>query len=157
MYSLAVCSRWPVRLERETELPTGRAMLATVAAPGGDVRVLVVDGESSPFVRRTPRLRAASDICRAARDVGAPIHIIAGDFNALGRSVGFDDFRAAGYAPASASTRGWRATWPSPCPIYDIDHVWLSDAIAVTGCELFTNTISDHRGTAVRIQLQTRD
>lgn len=153
LYSLAVLSRWPVTLERENEIPSGRTMLVRVAAPDGDIRVLVVDGQSTPLIQRTPRLRAVSDICRAADGSAAPIHIVAGDFNAIGRSIGFDAIRDAGYGPAAASSRGWRGTWPALCPVYDIDHVWLSDEIAVSGCALFSNLATDHRGTVVRVGL----
>jgi endonuclease/exonuclease/phosphatase family metal-dependent hydrolase len=153
LYSLAVLSRWPVMLERESTIPSGRTMLARVLAPGGDVRVLVVDGQSTPLIRRTQRLRAVSDICRAANKSGAPVHIVAGDFNAIGRSIGFDAIRDAGYAPASASSGGWRGTWPAICPVYDIDHVWLSDGVTVTHCELFSNRVTDHRGTVARVRL----
>jgi endonuclease/exonuclease/phosphatase (EEP) superfamily protein YafD len=150
---MIVCSRWPVRLESEGAIPTGRAMRAIIAAPGGDVRVLVVDGESHPLLDRTPRLRAVAQILRDTAASGAPIDLVAGDVNAVGRSVGFDDMRAAGYT--SIGTLGaWNATWPSICPLWDIDHAWVGNRWTVTGIERFTNLATDHRGQVFRINVR---
>jgi vancomycin resistance protein VanJ len=153
LYRMVVCSRWPVRLQSERAIPTGRAMRAIIAAPGGDVRVLVVDGESHPLLDRTPRLRAVAQILRDTAASGAPIDLVAGDVNAVGRSVGFDDMRAAGYT--SIGTLGaWNATWPSICPLWDIDHAWVGNRWTVTGIERFTNLATDHRGQVFRINVR---
>jgi endonuclease/exonuclease/phosphatase family metal-dependent hydrolase len=153
LYRLVVLSRWPVTLERETAIPTGRLMQARVAAPGGDVRVLVVDGESHPWLDRVPRLRAVARFCRDAEAASQPIDIIAGDFNAVGQSIGFDAIADAGF---SAKQPGWRATWPSICPIYDIDHLWVGTRLAVLELVRFTNLATDHRGQVARLVRQSR-
>jgi hypothetical protein len=123
-------------------------MQAVVAAPGGDVRVLVVDGESHPWHDRTPRLRAVAQICRDAERSGKPIDLIAGDFNAVGRSIGFETIADAGFTSAGASGDGWRATWPSMLPLYDIDHVWTGRTWSLLGVRRITNLVTDHRGSS---------
>jgi endonuclease/exonuclease/phosphatase (EEP) superfamily protein YafD len=150
-YRLVVASRWPVTLEREWAIPTGRAMQAVVHASGGDVRVLVVDGESQPWHDRTPRLGAVAQILRDAALSGAPIDVVAGDFNSTRRSIGFDAIADAGFVSAGATSPGWRATWPSICPLYDIDHLWVSNRWTIEAFERFANLVTDHRGQVSRI------
>ncbi len=155
LYRLVVASRWPVVLEREEAIPSGRIMRARVAAPGGDVRVLVVDGQSHPLIDRTPRLRAVAQLLREAEAAGQPIDLIAGDFNAVPRSIGFDAIAAAGFASVSDVHCGWHATWPSICPLYEIDHVWVGGRWSPAGVERFTNLATDHRGIVARLTRRT--
>jgi endonuclease/exonuclease/phosphatase family metal-dependent hydrolase len=150
-YRLLVAARWPVKLERQQPIPSGFVMQAVVRGPGGDVRVLVVDGESPPWFDRTPRLRAVAQILRDAEQAGAPVDVVAGDFNAVGRSVGFAEFSAAGFVSAGATQPGWRATWPAIAPLYDIDHVWVDREWTIVSFNRFTNRVSDHRGHFARI------
>jgi vancomycin resistance protein VanJ len=154
LYRLLVASRWPVTLEREDAIPSGRVMQALVAAPGGDVRVLVVDGESHFWHDRTVRLGAVAQICRDAAVSGMPIDLIAGDFNAIRQNVGFDAIGEAGFVSAGASGAGWRATWPSICPLYDIDHVWANERWNIGSLERFTNLVTDHRGQVMRLNVR---
>ena len=151
LYSLVVAARWPVTVEREAPIPSGRVMQVTVAAPGGDVRVLVADGESHFRHGRTARLGAIAQFCRDAAASGKPIDLIAGDFNAVGRSVGFDAIADAGFTSAGASGAGWRATWPSICPLYDIDHVWVGERWTTSDVSRLTNLVTDHRALVVQI------
>ena len=154
LYSLVVAARWPLMLDREFAIPSGRVMQVTVAAPGGDVRVVVADGESPFWHDRTARLGAIAQFCRDAAASGTPIDLIAGDFNAVGRSVGFDAIAGAGFTSAGASGRGWRASWPSICPLYDIDHVWVGQRWNIAAVERFTNLATDHRGQLVRLNVR---
>ena len=88
--------------------------------------------------------------CRRAREAGEPIDALAGDFNSVARSLGFDAIEAEGYALASRSSRGWRGTFPSGLPAYDIDHVWARRELPGLRSELFTELASDHRGQVAR-------
>ena len=154
LYRLLVASRWPVRLEREDAIPSGRVIQAVVGVPGGDVRVLVVDGESAFWHDRTARLGAVAQICRDAALLGQPIDVVAGDFNAIRRSVGFDLIADAGFRSAGASGAGWRPTWPSICPLYEIDYVWVNERWGIVSVERFTNLVTDHRGQLVRLNVR---
>lgn len=162
---LAVASRWPVRHERDVRLPNGSGVIVRVQAPGsgsGDtgprtLRVFVADGRSGLRIHRTPFLSAVARACDDAAAAGAPVDVLAGDFNAVSRSIGVDDIRQAGggggYALASEFSGGWRGTFPAPLPLYDIDHVWVRRDVRLAGCDLFSVlTASDHRGQAVRLR-----
>ena len=82
-----------------------------------------------------------------------PIDLIAGDFNTVGRSIGFDAFAQKGYQLASDRARGWRGTFPSWCPLYDIDHVWVGGYLSASECTFVTNPHTDHRGQTVRVRM----
>jgi endonuclease/exonuclease/phosphatase family metal-dependent hydrolase len=154
-YRMAVCSRWPVRLEKQMRLPGGAAMSVRCDIRGHTMRVLVVDGKSNPFASRLPFLRAIAELCRAAAFEGRPYDVVAGDFNTPARSVGFDLLTAQGYSLASRSARGWRATFPSFLPIYDIDHVWLRPGLHLRSSTVFTGAASDHRGQFASVLLNS--
>jgi endonuclease/exonuclease/phosphatase (EEP) superfamily protein YafD len=149
-FKLVVLSRWPLRIDAQQDITDGKAMTASVTTDAGELRVLVVDGKSNWYLSRTPRLHDVALICDSARQSGRPIDVIAGDFNCVGRSIGFDAFEEAGYALASRASGEWRGTWPAPLPLYDLDHVWVRREVSVIDCDLFGNSHTDHRGQVVR-------
>ena len=154
-YKLVAMSRWPVREGRPVAIRNGIALDVRVDRPGRPLRILIVDGRSRPTLLRTPMLLDVAAECRRAAEAGEPYDVLAGDFNALGRSLGFDAVRSAagGYEEASRSAAGWRGTWPMPLPVYDIDHVWVGAGLRVAGCRLFGNPGCDHRGQLVRLAI----
>ena len=81
-FHLAACSRWPIRLEEHLKFPGGSGMSVVAQVPGRPLRLLVVDGVSSPFRSRLPFLGAVADACREADESGKPYDLILGDFNA---------------------------------------------------------------------------
>jgi endonuclease/exonuclease/phosphatase family metal-dependent hydrolase len=145
-YRMVVCSRWPIRLEGRKTLPGGIAMSVEAEVRGRGYRLLVVDGVSSPLRSRLPFLRAIAEACRKATDEGRPYDFVVGDFNTPSRSLGFDALRDQGYRLASASTLGWRGTFPAWLPAYDIDHVWVGPRLRARSCSLFNSPWTDHRG-----------
>lgn len=152
-WRLVVCSHWPVRLDADSAITDGRVAQVTVATDAGPLRVWVVDGVSDPRLPRTPLLTDLARLVRQANAPGQGPDIIAGDFNALGRSVGFDLLADQGYRRTSDSSFAWRGTFPSSCPLYDIDHVWVRAGVAVGESTFFTNLASDHRGQVARLNL----
>jgi endonuclease/exonuclease/phosphatase (EEP) superfamily protein YafD len=151
-YKLVVFAKGPLRLIRREPVADGAGVVVEAEVRGRLVRLLVVDARSSPLIPRAPRLLDVADACRRAREDGEPIDVVVGDFNTLSRSLGFAAIEAEGYALAARSCRGWRATFPSILPIYDIDHVLVSRDDPVIDCRLFTNLASDHRGQVVRFR-----
>ena len=160
-YNLLVCSRSPVSLDRQVPVRNGSAMAVTVTVRGRPLRLLVVDGMSTIPLLRTPFLHSVAAACGDAARRGTPYDVVVGDFNSVGRSIGFDAVRSAagGYGRASDYCGGWRATWPAPLPVFDIDHVMPHAGIAVTDCELFSSGLfdTDHRGQFVTLALPAGD
>src|SRR6185437_12278102 len=102
---------------------------------------------------RLPFLRGLADACREAEAEGRPFDLVVGDFNTPSRSLGFDSLEALGYRLAGRSARGWRGTFPSWLPVYDIDHVWLGAGVSLGSCAFFNGPYADHRGQLVRVHL----
>ncbi len=152
-YRMAVCSRWPIRLEETMPIPGGMAMSVTAEVSDRRLRLLVVNGASSPLRSRLPFLRAINEACRKATEGGRPYDFVVGDFNTPSRSIGFDALSAQGYRLASWSTSGWRGTFPAWLPVYDIDHVWIAPRLRTRSCSLFNSPWTDHRGQIVRVQV----
>jgi endonuclease/exonuclease/phosphatase family metal-dependent hydrolase len=152
-YHLFVSARWPVRLIRRVPVSNGGAAIVQVNHPERRVRLLLVDGESKVTSERTPMLHDIAGACSQAYNSGEPIDLVVGDFNAVGRSVGFDALEHAGngYLLVSRCCVGWRGSWPSFFPLFDIDHVWVRSDWTIVSCRLFTNLASDHRGQVVRL------
>ena len=151
-YKLAVCSRRPLRVLDRVTLRGGVALAVEAQAEGDDiVRLLVVDGQSHPFLWRTPFLNDVVELCQRADKSGKPFDLVLGDFNSVARSVGFDALAKAGYTLTSRQSLNWRGTFPSFAPVYDIDHIWV-DRYRVGGMKhrMFTNFASDHRGQVVQ-------
>lgn len=151
-FKLVVFSKGPLRLLHREPITDGAGMVMEAEVRGRKARLLVVDARSSPLLPREPRLLDIADACRRAREAGQPFDVVLGDFNTPSRSLGFDEIEAEGYTLAARSCRGWRATFPSYLPIYDIDHVFIHRDDPLLGCRLFTNLASDHRGQVVRFR-----
>jgi len=152
-FKLVACSRGPLRLVRREAIADGAAMVVEADVRGKTVRLMVVDGQSNPTRWRTPMLDEIAVALLRAKAGGEPIDAVLGDFNSVSRSLGFDAIAEAGYALASRSSAGWRGTFPSFLPLYDIDHVWVRADRPGLRDELFTRTSSDHRGQLVRFTI----
>jgi hypothetical protein len=156
-FHMYVSSRWPVRMERPCSFAGGAGAVVVVDHPARPIRFLLVDGPSSFWHLRTPMLHEIAVACGPGGKAAASgtVDLIVGDFNAVSRSIGFDELRqtTAGYRLASASCLGWRGTWPSVFPVLDIDHVWVHPTWRILGCRMFSSFASDHRAQVVELGL----
>lgn len=150
IFRLHVCSRWSVKRESTHELPSGKAMIATVAAPDGALSIMIVDGISNPKSLRAPLLNAVADLLRQCEVAGRPVDVVAGDFNCIPSNSGFEAIGDAGFTLAAAETSGWRGTFPSILPLYDIDHVWLRNLTPIQR-HLIRSRYTNHLGQAVMV------
>lgn len=164
---LAICSSWPLQFERFVRLRNGRGMIVVVTVRGQPLRILAVDGKRNMSRQlvvlsrevlprlRTPFLKGIVKTIEINQKQEQPIDIIAGDFNALSLSTGFDAFAhvGGGYHLASKFSHDWRGTWKSYLPLYDIDHVWVHKRFQGLRTELVTNLKSDHRGQLVQFKV----
>ena len=164
---LAICSAWPLQFEQFVKVHDGVAMTVVVKVKNYSLRILAVDGKRNMSGRmtilshqvlprwRTPLLRDIAQFIAYSEQQGKPIDIIAGDFNTISRSLGFDalDQVGGGYHLASKYSSNWRGTWMSILPLYDIDHVWVHKRFPGLSANLFTNLATDHRGQLVKFNL----
>lgn len=144
-FRLVVLSPWPHRAATPVELPDGSGLLVEVDHPEGPIRIAMVDGRSSPLRDRVLFLDAVSDLLRRQAEGARTIDILAGDFNAPARSVGFDAIRR-DYWLVSETCGQWRGTWPRWLPLIDVDHIWVRRGWTAKECEIFSITYGDHRG-----------
>jgi len=151
---IAILARWPLQQAENRLLPNGEALLCTVAIPQHPLRLLVIDGNRDLQQPRDLLLNAVQQTVRDAEATGHPISLIAGDFNAISRSRGFDGFAdlTGGFHLASQASFDWRATWIATLPLYDIDHIWVHHRLRIIQADVFTNWASDHRGQIVELQ-----
>jgi endonuclease/exonuclease/phosphatase (EEP) superfamily protein YafD len=156
-FRLAVASRWKVNQRWTRRLSHGRAMLVDVEAPGRIVRVLVLDGLSTPRIWRVPLLREVSSIIDECDQLQMSIDVVAGDFNTMRRSVGFDLLRDRGYESAADQMSGWRGTffWPL-LPFWEIDHVFHQNGWEVSEVRRLSNRRLDHVGKSMVLSRQPR-
>jgi endonuclease/exonuclease/phosphatase (EEP) superfamily protein YafD len=164
---LAVYSAWPLKLEHYIKIHNARAMTVIVTVYGQPLRLLAIDAGRNMSERltfmskkvlprwRTPMLMSMLNTIKSYHANGKPIDIIVGDFNALSRSLGFEKFNnvAGGYHLAAKFSFGWRGTWISYLPLYDLDHVWVHKRFQELETELFANFNTDHRGQVVHLHI----
>lgn len=100
--------------------------------------ILLVDLDSNPLASRHG---AMERVAAAAQQHGAAF--ILGDFNTPSDATAFNLIRP-NYAHAfEQGGSGLRATWPSICPIWDVDHIWI-DGASVGSAKIIRTTLSDH-------------
>jgi endonuclease/exonuclease/phosphatase (EEP) superfamily protein YafD len=166
---LAVYSSWPLQLESHVKIKNIDAIQVVITLYEQPLRILAIDAGRNMSSRltimskeilprwRTPMLMDLTKTIVKYHNKGQPIDIIAGDFNALSISLGFDDFKhmAGGYNLAAKFSNDWRGTWKSYLPLYDLDHVWVHKRFQGLETELFTNFATDHRGQIVKFNLNS--
>ena len=146
-------SRWPIHTAQTVSFQNGMGLIATVTTPTQTLRILVVDGVRDLTQPRALLLDSIAAFCEQAKQQAQPIDIITGDFNALGRSRGFDAWTQLGYQLAARAAGVWRGSWTAGLPLYDIDHVWLQARFQGIQVEFFSDTVPDHRGQVVKFNL----
>ncbi|MCH1867252.1 endonuclease/exonuclease/phosphatase family protein [Nocardioides sp. CFH 31398] len=155
-----VLSRYPLRDERQ--LGTRLDSLSfTLAAPGGPVRMVAVHPiapyEGARRWREDHRL-ILDAVRRTEPDV------VLGDFNATMDHAPMRRLHDEGLRTATeVANEGWRPTWPvnglfslGPVPLprsAEIDHVLVSDRVAVLGTERHDVAGSDHLALAADLRL----
>lgn len=114
---------------------------ATVQINGRRLMAFVVDIHSSPFYSREEALTTLTEL--AARSTDEPV-VIMGDFNTPSDSVHFQSLRKHYENAFETAGRGNLATWPAPCPVLAIDHIWTSRRLAVHRAWHDSSLRSDH-------------
>ncbi|MBC7784696.1 MAG: endonuclease/exonuclease/phosphatase family protein [Burkholderiales bacterium] len=147
---LRIFSRYPVATEYSRVATDGVFVVVRIDAPS-PIRMMVVDGVSG-INDKSPLLKFIAD----AVNQDGHIDIITGDFNATSRSTGFASIQSQGYRDADNHNLTYRPTWPAMLPIFDIDHLLISQRHRVLNCRSFYSRGSDHRGQYVDLQFNAR-
>ncbi|HEY6531660.1 MAG TPA: endonuclease/exonuclease/phosphatase family protein [Acidimicrobiales bacterium] len=153
VFGSAIYSRFPLRDTGVLELAGARMARATVELPSGPTTVIAVH-TTQPLVD-VDALEDQLDALRSTVEaIEGPV-ILAGDFNATRQHQPFRELLEAGFTDAHLATgRGWTATWPAGSrlpPFALIDHVLVSDDLAVAMVKDVSITSSDHRAVVATI------
>ena len=147
---LAVWSRTPVTDLGKASLP-GRARLRVLQLliDAQVLPLLLVDVKSDPRNHRREPLEWVAEQA-AVHDAA----LILGDFNTPSVSRHFAPLRSRWEAAFEAAGVGYRPTWPTPLPVWDLDQVWLDPARLTVGQAYSEWTWhSDHRPVVVDLRL----
>lgn len=139
---MTLMSRFPITPIERLELPDGRAWVARIRLPDGEVDLLAVDLRANVFVARKPDLLALADWIEGRRE-SRPL-LAAGDFNTPPDSLHFRRFRERLVHAHEAAGGGWPYSWTVPFPMIQIDHVWCSPGITPRGHRYRFAFGSDH-------------
>lgn len=139
---LVVGSRHPIVSSRELSTRTRlRVFEATIDAPVGQMRVLLADMPTPP----RPDTEAMFAELRAVLELTEQPFVLVGDFNTPRGS--WHLARATGSlvdVHATAGVQRWLASWPSPMPLWQIDHAFVSEGYEPLRSELRGSMLSDH-------------
>ena len=145
-----IWSRYPLS-EGETWTLGGHPFVRAVATVDGrPVRLFNVHAKAPSRAWAVPFWKEQlAGLTKAAREDPRPV-VIAGDFNATYGHKPFRDLLAAGLKEAHIEAgRGWAVTWPRGGrilpPFYRLDHVVVSNEVAVLEVREGRGKGSDHR------------
>lgn len=127
------------------------AWTASAVVEIGDrrLRVIVVDVDARPLTNRRPAVEGVFALAASRSDLPT---VVMGDFNTPATSVWYDDARRSFVNAFEAAGRGWRATWPVPFPVLDLDQIWLSAGVRPLCARQAWSWRSDHRPVVVDLQ-----
>ncbi|OUD13088.1 endonuclease/exonuclease/phosphatase family protein [Thioflexithrix psekupsensis] len=152
-WPLVILSKYPIDVKEKILFTNGIGVLVELTIADKIMRLLMIDGKRDLWQSRDYLL---GDIYRYLLE-NQPIHLIVGDFNALGNSRGFDAWSTLNYQLAARTAGQWRGTWPSGFPLYDIDHVWLHEELQLEQLHFLYHPATDHRGQSVQFSWEKRD
>ncbi|PSL50727.1 endonuclease/exonuclease/phosphatase (EEP) superfamily protein YafD [Saccharothrix carnea] len=155
-----LASRYPLAPRTLTPPSTLRQAGALVDLPGADVEILSVH-PLPPVVDAGPGNWLRDMAGLPERELGGPVRVLAGDFNATLDHAGLRRLLNSGYVDAADQLgEGLNPTWPSggalwPPPVA-IDHVLVDDRCPVEEFEVVEVPGSDHRAVVTRFVVPAR-
>jgi endonuclease/exonuclease/phosphatase family metal-dependent hydrolase len=167
-YGNALLSRLPILISDVHHLPGGgepRSALGTmVELDGGTLWVTATHLSGGNPERRAAQVATVADLHTEGMETG----VIVGDFNAEPEAPEFDALRqrftdAWQLARARDNQAGWRFwrgdegdTFPARAPRKRIDHVWVSEGVAVAGARVGDGEgASDHLPLVVDLEVRS--
>ncbi|MBR9846674.1 MAG: endonuclease/exonuclease/phosphatase family protein [Algicola sp.] len=102
------------------------------------VNLIIADVYAYPFIDKKPPLHRILEIAKQNE-----VSIIVGDFNTPYESVHFHNYFKY-YKSFHSYCNGFTATWPLSIPLFEIDHVWISNKFTPVSIEKKYFSVSDH-------------
>lgn len=93
---------------------------------------------------RIARDGALTHLARLADERSDKPLLVLGDFNTPPDSVWLTPLRQNHQLAFEASGRGYRATWPTPLPLMQLDQIWTNNLTNPIGCQHYPSIASDH-------------
>ena len=150
-----IVSRWPLTDRFESGTRTGGALIATIAAPSGDLRVANVH-PSAPLTAER-RVNQREEYAQLAEwRVDESVDLLMGDFNASGSHVLYRGVVSDGYVDAHRKVGcGTGLTWSrqlgSGPALLSLDHALVHESFRAERFEVLDYAGSDHKAIAVRV------
>ncbi|MEM7262160.1 MAG: endonuclease/exonuclease/phosphatase family protein [Planctomycetota bacterium] len=114
---------------------------------GIERKVFLVDLHSDPLLHREPLLLELLKLMKEHEP-----DLVLGDFNTPRRARLLDELPAGWRHAYRAAGAGWGYTWPTPIPVYAIDHALVREEVEVIGYHLETSSASLHRRQRMEIR-----
>lgn len=153
-YGMIWMARRAVTIQPSAELaPNSGYMAIEFEYADQPCRAVLVDIASSLQVPRVPTL---SKFHAALKSWDPRPTLIVGDFNTPPESRGFDPFRSEFRNAFADRGRGYAATWPVPCPVLQLDMIWVSSDWNVRNCYHGWTDCSDHRPVVMDVIFRTK-
>jgi vancomycin resistance protein VanJ len=138
--SMVLISRFPLKLLSNHCSDNRLAYSIEWKPPRQSLVVLVADLPSSLLLARHPLLEELCELVESTR-----ADLLFGDLNAPRRSLALSQLPP-GYRHADDSVgTGWSYTWPSPLPVFALDHCIHGPKITPLAYHLNSSFASDHR------------
>jgi acyl-homoserine-lactone acylase len=170
-YGIAILSRWPIRHDSAVplvvdppQLRSGAsyepriAMLATIAAPDGDIVVVNthLDASGDDSWRRQ-EAKKVIEIGRALGQRGVRRLLVGGDFNSTPESAVQADLASGGFQDAwSRCGTGDGLSYPATSSTKRIDYLYLVGSTTCSGGAVLTTDASDHRPVKFTVRFAQR-
>ncbi len=148
---LSVVSRYPLEVLERRYTGVGSMLGLRVMSEDGELVLIAVDAYSHPLLNPQPLVRAIVECAEEYGD-GLPV-IVIGDFNTLRGSPLLAELRECFDNAYETAGCGWPYTWPTPIPLFSIDHTWVNERVEIQRYRLRGGRLSDHARQVLDVRL----
>lgn len=148
---ISVVSQYPFEVLERLHPGVGSLLCMRVRVEDQDLVLIAVDAHSHPLLNSEPLVEAIA-LCAEHHAEHLPV-IVIGDFNTLRgspRLAGLRERFSNAYEDAGC---GWPYTWPTPVPLFSIDHAWVNEQVEVQRYRLRGGGLSDHARQVLDVRL----
>lgn len=125
-------------LKSEIKYENNKINLLQITKDSMHIRFILTDLTASLYQNKKIPLTYVSEFAKIHE-----VDFIIGDFNTPYESVHFNTYKL-DFSSFHSYNDGFSATWPLGFPLYEIDHIWISNAHQPLRLHKFYNDASDH-------------